>query len=164
MRDLDKKPENTRRNKIKKLIRVGYISCFAFLVSFFIYAISAQRGCTGEINTICRVVRTDYLAGFVLFVMFIIFLLVVLSLIFMRLKYRKEKELLKEIGIGKSIIASLLIFILGFFFILIIFADTGHSSRCKAVKAMKIAEIVQLRSAQDIFLMIIIDMLLIPKS
>lgn len=142
---------DSKRQYIKKLIRAGYLSGFAFLFSFFVYAISVPRGCVKEITTICGAVKTDSAFSYLSIIIFFIFSIIIFLLISQRIEYRKDQEVIKEIGIGKSVIAMLLILISGFFFIMVMFVGTLSSSRCKAVDAMKKSELNQLIAPQAMY-------------
>lgn len=138
--------ENINHKKIKKLIQIGDYSCFTFLVSFFIYVISIPRGCPNEINTICGVIKTDNFFGYITIFIFIIFLLTVFLLIFVRIKFRNERDLIKEFSIIARVTIMTVVFILGFLVISTIALTSGN--RCKAKEAYTKAKMTQLLIAQ----------------
>lgn len=148
--EIEKKTEDINRNKIKKLLLIGDNSCFAFLVSFFVYIISIPRGCSYEINTICGVIRIDNFFSYISIIILIIFLITVFLLIFMRLKFRKDKEVIKGLGVIKRLIFMLFVFVLGSIMISVIAISPG-GNRCKAMEATRKAEISQLITPQIMY-------------
>ena len=138
-----------KKEDVKKLVYKGYLSCFIFVVSLFaFYFTTPRRSCSGDINSICGIIKTETFFGYITLFIFIIILLIIFKLIFIRFKCRKEKDFIKEIHIGKSLIDIILIVIIVSFLVsILIISPTG--SRCKAIQAMKKSEISNLRFFQE---------------
>lgn len=139
-----------QKEKVKKLIHKGYLSCFIFVISLFAFYFAIPHSCNGDINSICGIIKTESFFGYTAFLAFIIILLIAFKLISIRFKYRKEKDFIKEARIGNSLTdIALIVIVVSFLVSILIVSPDGN--RCKVIRAMKKSEINSLRATQEIY-------------